>query len=139
MIELQRDRMSKAIAKSRKIRNHVRMVAWRKYEVRTPENHIYTATFEAQAGKKFASCTCPANANNQMCYHIAGAVVLHLAIARFRADEDKTAQKAIEQKPVEQKRSGRKARPVLIKKECNHADCKTSRCEKGRSYEGIAI
>lgn len=136
MIELQPDRMSKAIEKARRVRNHIKMIAWRKYEVRTPENRIYTVTFDAQPGKKLASCTCAAKAE---CYHIAGAVVLHIAIARLRADEEKAAQNATEQKPVEQKPTTRRPRPILVKKECTHADCKSTRCNYDVRIGGIAI
>jgi hypothetical protein len=29
--------------------------------------------------------------------------------------------------------------PILINRDCSHATCKTSRCERGATYEGIAI
>jgi hypothetical protein len=28
---------------------------------------------------------------------------------------------------------------ILINRDCSHATCKTTRCEKGASYQGIAI
>jgi hypothetical protein len=28
---------------------------------------------------------------------------------------------------------------ILINKECSHATCKTTRCDKAQSYQGIAI
>jgi hypothetical protein len=88
VIELQADRLSKAIAKANKVRNHVRMLAWRKYEVRTPEQHTYTITFDVQEGKKLAHCTCAAGAKNLPCYHIAGAVALHCYIAKAKAQAE---------------------------------------------------
>ena len=130
MIELNPERMTKAIEKAKRVRNHIRMIAWRKYEVRTPQGHTYIVIFDAQPGKKLASCNCAAGAKNQMCYHVAGAVVLHLAIARLRV----AAEKRQAQKPVERKRAA-----ILAKRECNHADCKTTRCDKGESYGGIAV
>jgi hypothetical protein len=29
--------------------------------------------------------------------------------------------------------------PILINRDCSHTTCKTSRCERGATYEGIAI
>ena len=28
---------------------------------------------------------------------------------------------------------------ILIKKECSHSTCRTTRCEKGATYQGMAI
>jgi len=29
--------------------------------------------------------------------------------------------------------------PILINRDCSHKDCRTTQCEKGASYQGIAI
>lgn len=137
MIELHPDRMGKAIEKAKRVRSHIKMIAWRKYEVRTPENRTYTVTFDAQPGKKLAGCTCAAKAE---CYHIAAAVTVHLAIARLRAAaEQKATQQVTEQKPVEPKPAPRRPRPILVRKECTHADCKSTRCNQGVRIGGIDI
>jgi hypothetical protein len=138
MIELQREKLSKAIAKARKVRTHVRMVAWRKYQVRTPENRTYTVTFDARDGKKFASCTCPAGDHNQECYHIAAAVVLHLAIAWIKAESEKPKPQPATPKAPAPARSA-PSRAILVRRDCNHQDCKTSRCEKGQRIGGIDV
>lgn len=81
MIELQPERMSKAIEKAKRVRNHIRILGWRKYQVTTPEGHRYTVTFDSRNGRKLAHCSCKAAT---VCYHIAGCVQVHIAIARMR-------------------------------------------------------
>ena len=88
MIEISRGRLGKAIEKARRVKNHVRVLAWRKYEVRTPEQHIYTVTFSVRGGSKLADCTCAAGAKNQACYHIASAIALHCHIAKSKAADE---------------------------------------------------
>jgi hypothetical protein len=133
MIELQPDQLSKAIAKARKVRTHVHMLAWRKYQVRTPENRIYHVTFDTRDGKKLAACTCPAGDRDQACYHIAAAVVLHLAIAKTYADQ----QQPTEPKPAAP--PARTSQQILVRRDCTHSTCKTSRCEKGQRIGGIDV
>jgi hypothetical protein len=42
---------------------------------------------------------------------------------------------AVEQGEVKETQHG----AILYNKECSHASCKTTRCNKGASFEGIAI
>jgi hypothetical protein len=88
MIEITTEKLSRAITKAKKVRNHVRMIDWRKYEVTTPEQHVYSVTFDVQGSHKMAHCTCAAGAKNLPCYHIAGAVALHCYIARAKAQAE---------------------------------------------------
>lgn len=133
MIELHLDKMSNAIAKARRVRNHVRMIAWRRYEVRTPENHVYIVSFDTRDGKHFASCTCAAGAHDQECFHAASAIVLHLAIIGLREKERTQPLQPGVCKPIATRRS------ILVRRDCNHPTCKTSRCERGQYVMGIAV
>lgn len=123
--------MSKAIAKAKQVRNHVHMIRFRVYEVITPELRAYTVSFEVRDGKKLASCTCKAGRANQACYHVAAAVVLHMAVAKMYADQQK--QQAETPKPATAPRD------ILIRRDCNHQECKTTRCEKGQRIGGIDV
>lgn len=138
MIELRIDRLRNAIAKARRVRNHVRLIAGRRYEVKTPKNHIYFVTFTTRDGKHFASCTCAAGANDQECYHIPGAALLDSAIAWLQEQEKAQTLQTGQCKPqTEAPRATR--RDILIRRDCRHTECKTSRCEQGRYIGGIAV
>jgi hypothetical protein len=126
MIELQREKLSKAIEKAKQVRNFVHMIRFRVYEVTTPDLRAYQVAFEVRDGKKFASCNCKAGKHSIPCYHIAAAVVLHLAVAKMYADQKP------EPKPEV-------PRDILIKRDCNHQVCKTSRCEREQRIGGIAV
>jgi hypothetical protein len=136
MIEINKERLSKAVEKARKVRNFVHMIQFRLYEVTTPELRAYQVAFEVRDGKKFANCNCKAGKRNQPCYHMAAAVALHLAVAQMRAEAEKP-QAAAQQ--VESNLLTFKPREILIKRDCNHATCKTSRCEREQRIGGIAV
>jgi hypothetical protein len=130
MIELQPDRMSKAIAKARQVRNHVHMIRFRQYEVTTPELNAYQVSFEVRDGKKLASCNCKAGQRNLPCYHIASAVALHLIVAKAHAEQ---------QKQSETPKPAPAPRDILVRRDCNHKECKSSRCDREVRIGGIAI
>jgi hypothetical protein len=131
MIELQRETMSKAIEKAHRIRNHVHMIRFRLYEVITPELRAYQVAFEVREGKKFASCNCKAGKRSIPCYHVAAAVVLHMAVAKMYADQHKQQAEAPKPAPA--------PRDILVRRDCAHQECKSSRCEKGEHIGGIAV
>jgi len=136
MIELRPDRMRKAIAKARTTRCMVRMIEFRRYIVTTPDLINYYVRFEARDGKKYATCTCRAGKLNMPCYHLAASYPVHAAIARMRAEAEKPEAAA---QPANTNLIQFKPRDVLIRRDCNHQECKTSRCEKGQRIGAIAI
>src|SRR5215813_2465386 len=80
MIELQRNRFSKAIEKAKAVKNFVRMIRFQQYEVMTPKLDAYVVTIWTNNGRRVAACTCQAGKKNLPCYHIASAAALHLAV-----------------------------------------------------------
>ena len=84
MIELQRDRFSKAIEKARTVKNFVRMIRFQQYEVITPKLDAYTVTNWANNGRTVATCSCKAGAKNLPCYHVASAAGLHQVVTTSR-------------------------------------------------------
>jgi|GEM_PF-942529 len=129
MIEINRNKLAKAVEKARKVKNFVHMIEFRIYEVTTPELRAYTVAFQTRDGKKFATCTCKAGKLNVPCHHIAAALALHLVIASNHAKPQ----------PVEDNLLTFKPREILIRRDCDHSTCKTSRCEKGQRVGAIAI
>ncbi len=86
MIELKsKEQMAKAIKRARQLRPFVRVRGFRWYEVQS-SNHdaVYTIHFYKSGRQKLAECNCKAGERGLICYHIAGAVAIHLGIASMR-------------------------------------------------------
>jgi hypothetical protein len=86
MIELKsKEQMAKAIKRAKQLKPFVRYRGWRWYEVQSSNNaSIYTIHFYKPGKQKLAECNCKAGESGKLCYHIAGAVAVHLGIASMR-------------------------------------------------------
>ncbi len=74
--------MQKAIDKARKSKPFVKVLEFRRYEVRNRQTGAtYTVQFDVQGGKRLASCDCKAGQRAQLCYHVASAAGAHVIIA----------------------------------------------------------
>jgi len=107
MIELNPKRFVNAAAKARQVKLYVRMFAWRQYQSRTPQGHVYTVKFETKASGVYASCNCAAGAKNLPCYHVASVYPIDIAIVTMRQEHARQFEQ-----PHEAHRS---MPPVLVK------------------------
>jgi hypothetical protein len=84
MIELKQNaQLEKAIARAKAANLFVQPTdRFRQYTVTNRQTGAqYNVQFIVSAGRKFATCTCKAGLNQQLCKHVAGAAALHLYIA----------------------------------------------------------
>lgn len=79
MITLDRKAFEKAIERSKAKRNRVEIVAWRLYDVVTPEGRRYRVRFTVENGVRKAGCNCAAKGP---CHHIPAAYFQHTLIGR---------------------------------------------------------
>lgn len=82
MIRLTTQTIARAADKARTAKPFVKMIEFRKYEVRNKQTGAtYAVTFDKRGSDKFAACTCKAGAKGLVCYHAAAAVAHHVVIA----------------------------------------------------------
>jgi len=84
MLKLESSKMQKAIARAKQMKPRVRMTGERVYSVSGSRGNAYTVTFSVANGMKLGACTCPAGEAGQMCYHIAAAAAVNIAIQTMR-------------------------------------------------------
>jgi hypothetical protein len=86
MIELKsKEQMAKAIKRARQLKPFVRVRGFRWYEVKSSNgDETYTIHFYKVGRQKLAECNCQGGQRGYVCYHIAGAVAVHLGIAAMR-------------------------------------------------------
>jgi hypothetical protein len=86
MIQLKsREQMKRAIERARQLKPFVRVRGFRWYEVRSSDGKvIYTIHFYKQGGQRFGECNCKAGEKGLICYHLAGAVAVHIGLAAMR-------------------------------------------------------
>lgn len=86
MIELKsKEQMAKAIKRARQLKPFVRVRGFRWYEVQSSNSaEIYTIHFYKQGRQKFGECNCKGGKSGYVCYHLAGAAAVHIAMAAMR-------------------------------------------------------
>src|SRR5262249_59230271 len=86
MIKLETDKMQKAIERSKAVRPHVRAISAdeRTYSVTGSKGDRYTVKFVVVNGLKLAECDCKAGQREQLCYHIAAAAAVNIALHSMR-------------------------------------------------------
>ena len=88
MIKLETKKMQNAIAKAKAVHPKVVRVDAGEYKVQGHEN-TYVVTLGKANGLYLGECTCPART---VCYHIAAACSLHIAIkSGYRKQQDERA------------------------------------------------
>ena len=80
MIKLESHKMKSAIERAKTVRPRVRRTAERTYAVTGSKGDTYTVTFAVANGLKLAECNCKAGQSNQLCYHVAAAAALNIAL-----------------------------------------------------------
>jgi uncharacterized Zn finger protein len=86
MLKLQRDKMTNAIARAKQVHPRVRVIdaANRVYAVSGSNGGEYAVKFHVINGEKFSECDCAAGRKAQMCYHVASAAVVNIAVQSMR-------------------------------------------------------
>ena len=86
MIELKsKEQMERAIKRARQLRPFVRVRGFRWYEVKSSTNDaVYTVHFYKNGRQRLGECNCKAGERGLVCYHLAGAAAVHMAIAAMR-------------------------------------------------------
>lgn len=88
MVELDRDRMERAISRCRQVRPLVAAmnVEARQYLVESSDRMtMYTVRLVCDGGRKYADCPCKAGRSGMMCYHAVAAATLHVGLMRQQA------------------------------------------------------
>ena len=86
MIELKsKEQMAKAIKRAKQLKPFVRVRGFRWYECKSSNGeNIYTIHFYKSGKQRLAECNCKAGERGLVCYHIAGAVAVHIGMAAMR-------------------------------------------------------
>lgn len=94
MIRLQESRFVNAALKARQVKLYVRMFAWRQYQARTPQGHVYTVRFESRASGTYAHCNCAGGSKSLACYHVAAGFPVDVAVTTMRLEHVRQAEAA---------------------------------------------
>ncbi len=77
------EQLEKAIAKAKKIRPRVEFGGFGRYRVSGSKGGFYTVICKkSDNGYKTVECTCKGAERGLVCYHAAGALSLHIGLAR---------------------------------------------------------
>jgi hypothetical protein len=87
MIQLRsKEQMVRAIKRARELKPFVRVRGFRWYEVKSSNGDaVYTIRFYKRGRQRFGECDCKAAERGLICYHLAGAVAVHIGVASMRA------------------------------------------------------
>jgi uncharacterized Zn finger protein len=81
MIKLESAKMKNAIARAKAVRPRVTRLAERSYRVTSSNGKdFYTVRFAVANGHKLAECDCKAGQAGQLCYHVAAAAAVNIAL-----------------------------------------------------------
>jgi hypothetical protein len=84
MIKLETNKMQKAIERAKAIRPRVRWNGGREFTVTGSKGDSYKVRFAVAGGHKLGECDCKAGKAGQMCFHLAAAASLNIAIQSMR-------------------------------------------------------
>jgi hypothetical protein len=76
--------LEKAIAKAMKVRIQVKFIAFGVYSVKGSQGKFYTVSCKRIGNQKIVECSCLGADKGLVCYHAAGALSLHIGLARQR-------------------------------------------------------
>jgi hypothetical protein len=102
MIKLENnDKMTKAIERAKAAHPRVKWLGERAYTVSSSDGQrLYTVRFEVTSGNKFAACNCKAGQAGMLCYHVAAAASVNIAVASIRRQAAQAAAPVVEGKRV---------------------------------------
>src|SRR4030095_11580836 len=94
MLKLQADKMKNAIARAKAIHPRVRVIdsANRIYSVSGSNGGEYTVRFVVVNGLKLADCNCASGRRAQMCFHVASAAPVNIAVQSMRRENPTPAE-----------------------------------------------
>src|SRR5262249_47000584 len=86
MIKLQTNKMQRAIERAKAVRPRVTVISAdeRTYSVSGSRGNQYTVRFVVVGAKKLAECDCAAGRQEMMCFHIAAAASVNIAVQSMR-------------------------------------------------------
>src|SRR5215471_3963357 len=86
MINLEPNKMQEAIERAKAVRPRVRVISAdeRTYSVTGSRGDAYTVKFVVVNGLKLAECDCKAGQVGMMCFHIAAAASVNIAVQSMR-------------------------------------------------------
>jgi hypothetical protein len=88
MIKLEIKKMTNAIKRARQVRPFVKWLGERRYSVTGSDRQTkYTVNFAVANGMKLAECNCRAGRDGMMCFHVAAAAAVNVAIASMRQQQ----------------------------------------------------
>lgn len=88
MIEVNKETIQRAINRSFQRKGRVVMIRFGMYSVTGDTGSInLVRCFRNEQGRKIVDCTCKAGRSGMACYHIGGALALHVHIAKQRAEQ----------------------------------------------------
>ena len=77
-------KLTAAIERARKSRQHVRWLGERTFEVLSDSGNTYTVRFAVVGALKLGECDCAAGQRGQLCKHIPAAAALNIGIQSAR-------------------------------------------------------
>lgn len=80
MLEITRNNISNAIARAKQVHPRVTWLGGRNFEVTGSSGNLYAVSFAVVEGRKLASCGCAAHRQGMMCFHVAAAASVNIAI-----------------------------------------------------------
>jgi hypothetical protein len=93
MLKLETAKMKNAIARAKAVKPTVRRIAERTYSVTSTDgSKLHTVTFSVANGLRLGSCTCKAHEAGLLCYHIAAAAALNIALHSTYSRSEATPQ-----------------------------------------------
>jgi hypothetical protein len=86
MIKLEINKMAKAIERAKTVRPRVKVINAdaRIFAVTGSKGDVYTVRFAVANGHKLAECDCKAGQTGMMCFHVAAAASVNIAVQSMR-------------------------------------------------------
>lgn len=81
-----KEQMARAIQRAKQLKPFVRFRGFRWYEVKSSSAEaVYTVHFYKHGRQRFGECDCKGGERGLICYHLAGAVAVHIGLTAMRA------------------------------------------------------
>jgi hypothetical protein len=85
VIKLESHTMQSAIARAKAAHPRVKYAGERTYTVISSNGNNYTVRFAVANGNRLGECDCEAGKRSKVCYHLAAAAALNIAVQSMRA------------------------------------------------------
>ena len=92
MIKLEQQKMTNAIKRAKQVRPFVKWLGERRFSVTSSDKLTrYTVSFVVVNGHKLAECDCRAGRDGMLCFHVAAAAAVNIAVQSTRRQAEVSA------------------------------------------------